>query len=294
MAARARDVDAGFVAASTLDAQAQRPAATGTPGGQRAFELQDLSAGYADAAVVEHVSLKVAPGEIHCLLGPNGTGKTTLFRTALGLLPRLGGRVLVDGRDIDGLSERELACFVAYVPQAAEVPFAYRVRDVVVMGRLAHMGLFASPGDVDYAVADRSLRELGLEPLTDRLYTELSGGERQMVLLARAFAQEPEYILMDEPTAALDLGNQVRVLSHVRALTKRGIGILMTTHAPDHLDMCDATGTLLLRDGSYLQGSADELLRAEVLERAYGTEVMVLNITHEGRSIRLCRPVIES
>lgn len=259
----------------------------------RAFELDDVSVGYGGEAVVSHLSLSVHPGEVHCLLGPNGVGKTTVFRSALGFMPLISGRVMVDGVDAADLSDRELARRIAYVPQAAEVPFAYAVRDVVVMGRLARIGMFASPGAGDRAVVDRVLAELDIERLADKLYTELSGGERQMVLVARALAQEPGYLLMDEPTAALDLGNQARVLRAVRKLADRGIGILMTTHTPDHLAMCDGTGTLIMPDGTYMQGSAGEILDERVLRRAYTTSVMVVETSWHNRRERFCRPVVD-
>lgn len=269
---------------------ARNAGASGSDCAKSGLELRDLAAGYAGKPVVEHVTLCVRPGQIHCLLGPNGVGKTTVFRTALGLLPPLGGEVSVDGRDMRGMSDRELARHVAYVPQAAEVPFAFSVRDVAVMGRLAHVGSFASPGSADYAVCDRVLQMLEMECLADRLYTELSGGERQMVLIARALTQEPSYLLMDEPTAALDLGNQARVLRAIRGLAARGLGVLMTTHVPDHLDMLGARGTLLLPDGSCLEGDADVLLSEESLSRAYGCPVDVVSVTRgEGRE-RFCRP----
>lgn len=257
------------------------------------LELCDVSCGYGGTAVIEHLSFAVHPGEVCCLLGPNGAGKTTVFRTVLGTLAPLVGSIAVDGRDVRSLGERELARLVAYVPQAAEVPFAFTVLDVAVMGRLAHLGAFGAPGAADYAVCDRVLALLGIEHLADRLYTELSGGERQMVLIARALVQEPRYLLMDEPTAALDLGNQARVLAAVRTLAHRGIGVLMTTHTPDHLGMLEATGVLLFPDGSYALGSADRLLNERNLACAYGVPVMVVEAERGGRVRRFCRPVIE-
>ena len=261
-------------------------------GAARAFCMEDVSAGYEGCAVISGFSLTVRPGQIHCLLGPNGVGKTTLFRTALGLLPLLAGRVTVDGRDTASLSDREMARLVAYVPQAGAAPFAFTVRDVVAMGRLSRMGAFASPSRSDYRAVDGVLDRLGITGLAGRSYTELSGGERQMVLIARAVAQEPEFLMMDEPTAALDFGNQAQVLRCARELADGGIGIIMTTHTPDHLHMCGATGTLVMRGGTYLQGTADELLTEANLSRAYGTGVMVVDASWRGTPQRFCRPVL--
>lgn len=258
-----------------------------------AFFLEDVSVGYNGKPVLEHVSLAVESGQIVCLLGPNGVGKTTLFRSALGLMPLISGAAVIDGHNAAELDDRELARLVAYVPQAAEVPFAFTVLDVVVMGRLSRVGRLSSPGEADYAVARRVLSRLAMGDFAERSYTELSGGERQMVLIARAFAQEPRYVLMDEPCAALDLGNQARVLATVRSLARSGIGILMTTHAPDHVSALDATAALIMPDGSCLPGGPREILRADVLSRAFGVPVAVGDLTCGARDLRVCRPIIE-
>ena len=256
------------------------------------LSVEHLACGYGSKRVLGDFSVEVATGTIHCLLGPNGVGKTTLFKTMLGLLPRMGGAVKVDGRDTLAFSPQELARVIAYVPQAHTPPFAFTVRDVVVMGRMAHMGLFASPRSRDYDAADRSMERLGITHLASRVYTELSGGERQMTLIARALAQQPRFLMMDEPTASLDFGNQAQVLTAVRNLAEDGLGVIMTTHVPDHLFQCEARGTLLMRGGSYLEGSADELLTEENLSRAYGIDVMVLDAPWHGRAQRFCRPVV--
>ena len=216
----------------------------------------------------------------------------SLFRSALGLIPVQAGRVTVDGRDAAAMGDRELARYVAYVPQASEVPFAFTVRDVVAMGRIARMGEFSSPSRADYAVVDATLERLGISGLARRAYTELSGGERQMALIARAVTQEPGYLMMDEPTAALDLGNQAQVLSCVRELAHEGMGVLMTTHVPDHVQMLGASATLIMRDGSIIQGVAEEVLGADLLSRAYGCEVMAVDAAWRGRAQRFCRPVV--
>jgi iron complex transport system ATP-binding protein len=153
------------------------------------------------------VSLAVGPGETLCLLGPNGSGKTTLFRALLGLLPAQGGRVRVGGDDLDRLSRREIANRMAYVPQAHAPPFPFAARDIVLMGRTARMGAFAAPGRADRAATDAAMERLGIGALADADYSRLSGGQRQLVLVARALAQEAPLLVMDEPTASLDFGN---------------------------------------------------------------------------------------
>ena len=256
------------------------------------LSIDDLSCGYGDKHVIDDFSLDVETGEIVCLLGPNGVGKTTLFKTILGLLPRLGGSVLLDGRDASGFTPKELARLVAYVPQAHTPPFAFTAHDVVVMGRLAHTGFFSSPRQEDHEVADEIMEQLGISFLANRTYTELSGGERQMTLIARALAQQPRFLMMDEPTASLDFGNQVQVLSAIKHLSESGLGVIMTTHVPDHLFQCEAKGVLLLRGGECLKGSAEELLTTENLERAYGIDVMILDSEWNGDQIHFVRPVV--
>ncbi len=256
------------------------------------LSIRDLSCGYGNKHVVDGFSLDVKTGEIVCLLGPNGVGKTTLFKTILGLLPRLGGSVMLDGRDTTDFSPKELAKLIAYVPQAHTPPFAFTAHDVVVMGRLAHTGFFSTPKATDHEVADQVMEQLGISFLSERIYTELSGGERQMTLIGRALAQQPMFLMMDEPTASLDFGNQVQVLSAIKHLSESGLGVIMTTHVPDHLFQCEAKGVLMLRNGEYEKDSAEKLLTAENLERAYGIDVMVLDSEWDGQQVRFVRPVV--
>ena len=184
--------------------------------------------------VLENVSFSLDKGELLCILGANGVGKTTMYRTILGFLPLLEGELLVDGRDIRQIPREQLAKHIAYVPQYHTPPFAYSVYDVVLMGRGTHISRFSSPGRKDELIALEMLERMGISHLKDDVYTEISGGERQLVLIARALAQQTEYILMDEPAASLDFGNQMRLLGVIRNLTKEGIGVAFTTHYPDH------------------------------------------------------------
>ena len=175
------------------------------------LELRGLSCGYGRRKVLSDVNLSVA-GENLCLLGPNGVGKTTLFRTILGAIEPMGGEVLVDGKSIVAQSRRQRARLMAYVPQAHTAPFPFHVIDVVLTGRTAHISLTSAPSRHDEEVARAALERMGIADLDDRPYTELSGGERQLVLIARALAQEPRVLIMDEPSSHLDFGNQARLL----------------------------------------------------------------------------------
>ena len=176
------------------------------------LEVSGLAFGYGRRRVGAGLDLTVRAGEVLCLLGPNGGGKTTLFKTLLGLLPPLAGAIRLDGEDVARWSRRRLAARLGYVPQAQGATFPFRVSDVVLMGRASRLGPFASPGPADRAIAARALASLEIAHLAERAYTEISGGERQMVLIARALAGEPRILVMDEPTASLDFGNQGLVI----------------------------------------------------------------------------------
>lgn len=214
----------------------------------RILGMHAVSAGYRRQAVLHDIDLSLRRGEILCLLGPNGSGKTTLFKTLLGLLTPLSGHIDVLGQDIGNWSRSAFARHVGYVPQAHEAMFAFTAHDIVLMGRAARVGRFATPSRHDHDVALRCLQLLGIDGLAGRIYTTLSGGERQLVLIARALAQEPQLLVMDEPTASLDFGNQLRVLQHVERLRDTGLAVLMSTHQPEHALRC-ADRVALLAQG---------------------------------------------
>ncbi len=243
------------------------------------LELADVSCGYGDTAVLEHVSMHLAAGEVCCVLGPNGVGKTTLFRSVLGSLPLLGGHVLLDGEDAASFDAAQLARKIAYVPQAHTPPFPFTVLDVVEMGRTAHLGLLAAPSRADRELALEALNTLGIAQLSSKLYTQISGGERQMVLIARALVQQAGVLVMDEPAASLDFGNQVELLAYVRQLADAGCSVLMTTHSPDHVFRCADTVLAVRGGGSYEFGPVDDVITEPCLSALYGVE---LQITGEG------------
>ncbi|WP_010244806.1 ABC transporter ATP-binding protein [Acetivibrio cellulolyticus] len=257
------------------------------------LEVMDAVCGYGTKKVIENISLTVETGEILCLLGPNGVGKTTFFKSILGFLRLLGGEILIDGENILKLPKKEIAKVVAYVPQAHTPPFPFSVLDVVVMGRTAHMGVFASPSYDDYKIAEEALESLGISFLRDRIYTEISGGERQLVLIARAMTQQPRILIMDEPTSYLDFGNQIRVLEQINRLSKKGIGVIMTSHFPNHVFLCSTKVALMQRDNVFRIGNVDDVVTEENLKSAYGIKVRITSTEDsKGNIIKACIPLI--
>ena len=239
------------------------------------LEARQLGFGYPGKPVGRDVDLTIGAGEVICLLGPNGSGKTTLFKTLLGLLPAQGGEVRIDGRPLAQLPRAEVARRVAYVPQAHAAHFPYTVLDMVVMGRTAHLGPFTRPGPRDQAAAVSALETLGIAHLADSDYTKISGGQRQLALIARALAQAAPLIVMDEPTASLDFGNQALVLREVRALAAQGYGIVLSTHDPDHAFACGTEVALLHDGGLAAHGPPETVLTAARLEAVYGVAVSI-------------------
>ena len=236
------------------------------------LQARDLATGHGGHAVTTDLQLSLHAGEVLCLLGPNGAGKTTLFRTLLGLLPPLSGTVQLQGRPVQQWSRAELARHIGYVPQAQAGLFAFSALEMVLMGCAARLSPWSQPGPADRALARRCLSDMGVAALEARPYTALSGGERQLVLIARALAQQPAMLIMDEPTASLDFGNQIRVLQRIQELRARGMAVLLSTHQPEHaLQVADRIA--LLTPGRLLaQGPAAEVASAAALAALYQVE----------------------
>lgn len=237
------------------------------------LSARGLAYGYPARLIGRDIALELRAGEVLALLGPNGHGKTTLLKTLLGLLPPQGGTLSLEGRPLAALSLAERARLMGYVPQAHAGTFAFSVFEVVLMGRSAHGGVFGKPSARDREVAQAMIARLGITALAQRPYTQISGGERQLVLIARALAQEPRFVILDEPTASLDFGNQGKVMAEIGRLAEEGLGVLFTTHDPNQA-LRHAGRAMLLRDGEAIAtGATAELLTPERLEALYGARI---------------------
>lgn len=251
------------------------------------LQARGLTIGYGTTPVASDIELDVRAGEVTCLLGPNGSGKTTLFKTLIGLIPPLAGEVTVDGRPLSSLSVRETAERIAYVPQQHAPTFPFRVFDVVMMARQVRKGLLSAPGGHDRERTREVLEQLDMLELSDADYSRISGGQRQMVMIARALAQDTRTLVLDEPTASLDYGNQVRIIGEIARLAGKGYGVVLSTHNPDHA-FAVADKVTLMHDGRIVaSGTPGDVLVADRLSAVYGVAMSVRQL--EGQ-LTVCVP----
>lgn len=236
------------------------------------LSLAEVSFRYRRSAVIERLSLDLDEGGVLALLGPNGSGKTTLLKLMLGILRPGAGTVRLDGEDLHRVPAKERARRLAYVPQVHREAFGYRVFDVVLMGRMPHAGFFGRYGATDRKLAGEALERMGIAHLSERPYTEISGGERQMALIARALAQGARVLVLDEPTNGLDYGNQHRLLERISALRRDGYTCLFTTHHPDHARQV-ADRVVMLQGGEIVRdGHPDHAVTSASVAALYGLE----------------------
>jgi iron complex transport system ATP-binding protein len=250
---------------------------------------QKLSIGYGRRIVATDLALSCEAGTVTCLLGPNGIGKTTLFKTLLGLLPAIDGNVFIEGKGLNALTRREIAQHIAYVPQAHTTEFAYTVLDLVLMGRTAYLSTFSAPSKIDHEHAMTALELLGIAELASRDVTRISGGQRQLVFIARALAQQTNIVVMDEPTASLDLGNRIRVLNTVEGLADKGLAVVLSTHEPEQAFAIAHHVAVLGQDSRFITGEVAGILTSDELSALYGVPVMVER-TPSGRHVVGPRP----
>jgi len=253
-----------------------------------------ISLRYGARTVLDQVDLHLKKGEVITLLGPNGCGKTSLLKVINGLLPPSQGEVYVDGKHTARMGQMELARLMGYVPQNQRQSFPFTALDIVLTGRMPHLSVLAQPGAADVEKAQRALDMVGALHLASRPYTQISGGERQLVIIARALAQEPSFLLLDEPTSSLDFKNQVSVLKMINRISKEeAVTVIMTLHDPNHAMMFSdeivllrrllpheelSRGVLSHHQNVIASGKPHEVMTPENIRTAYGIDVEVLEV----------------
>lgn len=252
------------------------------------LNVEQLCFSYGAHEVLKTIDFSAEYGEFLSVLGPNGVGKSTLFRCMLGLLKPSNGVVRIDGTDIEEIGALSLAKQIAYIPQSHSPTFNFTVEDMVLMGTTAQTGPFSSPGNKEKRLAKEAMDRLGITHLRSRGYGNISGGERQMVLIARAIAQQAKILIMDEPSANLDFGNKVRVMQTVKSLTKDGYGVIQSTHDPDQAFLY-SDQILAIHDGKVLDwGTPKEIMNSELISKLYKIDVEVCSLKED--NIRVCVP----
>ena len=218
--------------------------------------------------VFSNLSLRVNDGEVLTILGPNGCGKTTLLKCLLGMLNLKKGDIYINGD-------------IGYVPQSYQIVFPYSVIDMVLMGRARYIGMFSTPSSKDVKIAMESLQAIGISHLEKKAFSELSGGEKQLVLIARALASEAKVMILDEPTSALDYKNQYHVLELIYKLTQeKGLTVIMTTHHPEHALYVSDRILLMNKGSKSMFGSVDEILTEDNLSKVYGINTRIISVPH--------------
>jgi len=244
----------------------------------RIISASNVSSGYGDRVVLHDISVEIHPGDFYGVIGPNGSGKSTLLKTLTGIIRPVRGRVRIYGKDIVGLSPRDIAQRIAVIPQEVSILFPFTTRQIVAMGRHPHIGRFRRESPQDLEVIERSMGETDTSPLADRYIDELSGGERQRVVIARALCQQPEALLLDEPTSHLDINHQVEIFELLTDLNrKRNLAVFVISH---DLNICAeyCRELVIIKDGRIRRrGSPKEILTPETVSEVYGAEVSVLS-----------------
>lgn len=228
-----------------------------------------------DRLLLENISFSVEPGDLVAILGPNGAGKTTLLRCIMGFLKWSSGKSTLDGKDIRHIPHKELWRDIAYVPQAKSTVAAYTVEEMVLLGRSSHFGMLSMPKKEDLEIVHRVMEEMNLMRFRDKKCSQISGGELQMVLIAKALVSEPKILILDEPESNLDFKNQLLILDTMTKLSNQGISCIFNTHYPTHALQRANKAFLLSKSGKYLFGKTREVITEENIEKAFGVKAVI-------------------
>lgn len=260
------------------------------------LEVENASFSYGKQLIFKDLSFSVEEKDVFCILGPNGCGKTTLLYALSGIYKLNKGRILLDGEDISKLPRNDIAMKIGFIPQENSVSFAYPVFTVVLMGRAPHLDIFSTPSKMDNDKAMAAIDAIGISKIKDKLYTNLSGGERRLVITARALAQEPKILIADEPTASLDVRNQILLLKTLKYLAEtKNLMVIMTSHYPDH-PMLFSNKVATMHNAAFSKiGPTEEVITEDNLLLTYGIQIKVFNLGEvNGRPVKVCVPIIDS
>ena len=257
------------------------------------LEVQNGCFGYPkQQTILENINLTLDEGHILAILGPNGIGKTTLLKCMIGLLPWKSGKSLLYGKDIHTLKPKEVWSTISYIPQSHGFAFSYTGLEMVLLGRSAHLGLFEQPGKEEIELAEAMMERVGITRLAKKDCNRMSGGELQMVLIARALINDPKLIILDEPETGLDFHNQILVLNMIEKLAhEEGISAIMNTHYPTNAMSVADEAFMMNHAGEFVYGPAAEVLNEKNISRSFNVEVVVDEFDYQGRSVRSIVPV---
>jgi iron complex transport system ATP-binding protein len=258
-------------------------------------EVRNAAFGYDGMGnVFEGIGLAGLGGEVFSILGPNGSGKTTLLKSINGLHKLRKGEIYIEGKSINSLKRRDIGKKVGYVPQTQDLTFPYTVLEMVLMGRGPHLGLFASPSNQDIEIAGEAIETLGIAHLANRPYSNISGGEAQLVLIARAMTSEPMVLLLDEPTSHLDFKNQMVILNMLEKLSKeKNIAIIMTTHFPDHAISISDKALLLGNGKASMVGSTLNVITEHNLNDVFEIDARIISFDEGGKNVKTVVPLLK-
>ena len=256
------------------------------------YEVKNGSFGYKDTEILKDINFSVRDGEVMSVLGPNGVGKTTLLKCMMGLLKWKEGESLLNGVNIRNIKPKDFWQQIAYVPQAKGAAFGFTAIDMVTLGRSAHLGTFSQPKAEDKDAARQAMEDMGILHLKDKLCTEMSGGELQMVLIARALTINPKLLVLDEPESNLDFRNQLIILETIRDLSKkRGISAIVNTHYPEHALKISDKALILNREGRNMFGNAEDVINEENMKQAFSVQVHINEFEYRGAGYRSVVPL---